>query len=100
MGEIAPGEPTVLGTYDYSNGDSYDGVWRGGRKHGNGTYSFQDGSKYGGEWKNNINHGRGTFTSADGRKFVGEFKENKFWNIEQINKNGNIIKKWINGKKQ
>ena len=55
---------------------------------------------YVGGWQYNKNHGRGTFTSADGRKFVGEFKENKFWNIEQINKNGNIIKKWINGKKQ
>ena len=32
--------------------------------------------------------------------FVGEFKENEFWNIEQINKNGDTIKKWINGKKQ
>ena len=100
VGEVALGKPNGLGTYDYSDGDRYEGEWRGGRRHGNGTYTYQDGSKYVGEWKNNINHGRGTFTSADGRKFVGEFKENKFWNIEQINKNGNIIKKWINGKKQ
>ena len=100
VGEIALGKPNGLGTYDFSNGDRYEGEWRGGRRHGNGTYTYQDGSKYVGEWKNNINHGRGTFTSADGRKFVGEFKENKFWNIEQINKNGDTIKKWINGKKQ
>ena len=92
--------PDGLGTYDFSNGDRYEGEWRSGRRTGNGTYTYQDGSKYVGEWKNNINHGRGTFTSADGRKFVGEFKEIKFWNIEQINKNGNIIKKWINGKIQ
>jgi hypothetical protein len=100
VGEVALGKPNGLGIYDYSNGDRYEGEWRGGRRNGNGTYTYQDGSKYVGEWKNNINHGRGTFTSADGRKFVGEFKENKFWNIEQINKNGNIINKWINGKKQ
>ena len=100
VGEIALGKPNGFGIYEYSNGDRYEGEWRSGRRTGNGTYTYQDGSKYGGEWKNNINHGRGTFTSADGRKFVGELKENKFWNIEQINKNGNIINKWINGKKQ
>ena len=77
-----------------------EGEWRSGRRTGQGTYTWSDGRKYVGEWKNNINHGRATFTSVDGRKFVGEFKENKFWNIEQINKNGNIINKWINGKKQ
>ena len=100
VGEIALGKPNGLGTYDFSNGDRYEGEWRGGRRHGNGTYSYQDGSKYVGGWKYNNNHGRGTFTSADGSKFVGEFKENEFWNIEQINKNGDTIKKWINGKKQ
>ena len=100
VGEIALGLPNGLGTYDFSNGDKYEGEWRSGRRHGNGTYSYQDGSKYVGGWKYNNNHGRGTFTSADGSKFVGEFKENEFWNIEQINKNGDTIKKWINGKKQ
>ena len=100
VGEIALGKPNGFGICEYSNGDRYEGEWRSGRRTGNGTYTYQDGSKYVGEWKNNINHGRGTFTSADGRKFVGELKENKFWNIEQINKNGNIINKWINGKKQ
>ena len=82
VGEIALRLPNGLGTYDYSNGDRYEGEWRGGRKRGNGTYSYQDGKKYEGEWKYNKNHGRGTFTSADGSKFVGEFKENEFWNIE------------------
>ncbi len=100
VGEIALRLPNGLGTYDYSNGDRYEGEWRGGRRYGNGTFSYQDGSKYVGGWKYNKNHGRGTFTSADGSKFVGEFKENEFWNIEQINKNGDTIKKWINGKKQ
>ena len=100
VGEIALGLPNGLGTYDFSNGDRYEGEWRSGRRTGQGTYTWSDGRKYVGEWKNNINHGTATFTSVDGRKFVGEFKENKFWNIEQINKNGNIINKWINGKKQ
>ena len=77
----------------------YEGEIMNEEPNGIGALIYPGGHKYEGKWKDGEQNGRGTFTSVDGRNFVGEFKENKFWNIEQINKNGNIINKWINGKK-
>ena len=123
VGEIALGKPNGSGIYYYSNGDRYEGEWRSGRRTGNGTYSYHDERKYVGEWKNGTTHGKGTLTLSDGRRYVGIFKDgkkdgqgtysfpngkkavgvfrnNRPWNIIEYNKNGNIIGKWINGKKQ
>ncbi|MCS5640349.1 MAG: hypothetical protein NZ709_02465 [Candidatus Marinimicrobia bacterium] len=123
VGEFAFGKPNGSGIYDYPNGDRYEGEWRSGRRTGNGTYSYHDGRKYVGEWKNGTTHGKGTLTLSDGRRYVGIFKDgkkdgqgtysfpngkkavgvfrnNRPWNIIEYNKNGNIIGKFINGKKQ
>ena len=123
VGEFAFGKPNGSGKYSYSNGDKYEGEWRSGRRTGNGTYSYHDGRKYVGEWKNGTTHGKGTLTLSDGRRYVGIFKDgkkdgqgtysfpngkkavgvfrnNRPWNIIEYNKNGNIIGKFINGKKQ
>ena len=123
VGEFAFGKPNGSGIYYYSNGDRYEGEWRSGRRTGNGTYSYHDERKYVGEWKNGTTHGKGTLTLSDGRRYVGIFKDgkkdgqgtysfpngkkavgvfrnNRPWNIIEYNKNGNIIGKWINGKKQ
>ena len=54
--------------------------------------------KFEGQVKNGIPNGQGTLTSSDGKYFVGEFKDSKPWNITGYDKNGNIKRKWVNGK--
>ena len=53
-----------------------------------------------GEWKEGQRNGHGTITTTDGGKFVGEWRENDPWNIIQYDKNGNILRKIVNGVKE
>lgn len=46
------------------------------RKHGVGTFRWTDGDSYTGEWQNNAMHGQGVFHYADGTKFEGRFENN------------------------
>ena len=85
-------------TITYDNGDKYEGEYKDGKRHGQGTYTFPDGKKYVGGWKDSKYHGQGTLTSSDGKYFVGEYKDSKPWNITGYDKNGNIKRKWVNGK--
>ena len=59
--------------------------------------TLQDGSNYDGEWKDNKKYGQGTYTLTDGNRFEGEWKDGKQWNLTILDKNGNIIGKWVNG---
>ena len=43
-----------------------------------GTYEYTDGSTYEGELKNGVRHGLGKTTFPDGRFFYGEFKDSEF----------------------
>jgi len=54
---------------------------------------------YVGEWKEEKKHGQGTDIYPDGRKYVGEYKEGKKWNGTGYNKNGEIVVKFVNGKR-
>ena len=81
-----------------TQGTKYVGEYKDGKRHGQGTYTFPDGKKYVGGWKDSKYHGQGTLTSSDGKYFVGEFKDSKPWNITGYDKNGNIKRKWVNGK--
>lgn len=58
-----------------ANGNTYEGGWYFGKKHGQGTYTYAEGDKYVGEWKNGDRHGQGTYTFANGDKYVGEWKD-------------------------
>jgi hypothetical protein len=53
--------------------------------------------KYVGEWKDGKSDGQGTLTLPDGGKYVGEFKNNSKWNGKYYDKDGNILRKWVNG---
>ena len=68
------------------------------RYHGQGTLTFRDGDKYVGEFKHGEKHGQGTFTWSDGSKYVGEWKGGEMLNGTIYDKDGNIIKKVVNGK--
>lgn len=53
-----------------------EGIYEGqvnekGQRHGLGSYNFLDGERYEGEWRNGHMHGQGTFYESDGAKYVG-----------------------------
>ena len=78
----------------------YKGDVENGKPNGQGTYTWSDGDKYVGEFKNGKKHGPGTWTSTDGDKYSGEWKKNELWNGTMYDKDGNIIKRVVNGVKQ
>ena len=96
-GEIKNGKPEGFGNLTSSDGEKYVGEWKDGKKYGQGTYIYHHGFKYVGEWKDNKKHGQGTYTLTDGNRFEGEWKDGNQWNLTILDKNGNIIGKWVNG---
>jgi hypothetical protein len=48
-----------MGTYEWPNGERYEGEWLNGNKHGKGTWTSKNGDKYMGEWDNSMAHGYG-----------------------------------------
>ena len=48
--------------------------------------------------ENGVPNGQGTFTFTAGKKWVGEFRENTPWNITIYDKDGTILRKYVNGK--
>jgi len=88
-----------LGKYTYSDGSRYIGEFKNGKKDGRGTYTFPSGKKYVGEWKEGKRNGQGTSTSLLRGKYEGVWKDGKEWNGTLQNRKGNIIGKFVNGKK-
>ena len=75
----------------YRWGEFPDYVWKGvGEKD---TYP-----EYKGEVENGVPNGQGTLTTPNGWKYVGEWKGGEMWNGTIYDKDGNIIKKVVNGK--
>ena len=99
-GQLKNGRLSGQGVYTFNDGGIYVGQWKDSRIHGQGTLTWSDGRKYVGKWKDGAWNGHGTFIFPDGRKYVGEFKVDKPWDIIGYDKNGNIIAKWVNGKKE
>jgi len=60
------GKLSGLGLVKYSNGESYIGLYKNGRREGKGIYKYSDGSKYYGEWKNGKQHGVGKMIYSSG----------------------------------
>ncbi|MEZ5013750.1 MAG: C1 family peptidase [Chitinophagales bacterium] len=69
------------GVYKFSNGQRYEGHFKGGTRNGYGIYTWPDGSAYAGEWLNDKRHGEaviyltngsnGTCTYADDVQVTG-----------------------------
>ena len=83
---------------DEKKDGKYFGEIKNGKPNGRGTLSIPNGDKYEGEWKDGKYNGQGTYTLIDGNRFEGEWKDGKPWNLTIADKNGNIIRKWENGK--
>ena len=64
-----------VGTFTYSNGETYVGEFKNDLRNGQGTVTRADGSNiYVGEWLNSGYSGHGTYTWSNGDKYVGEFE--------------------------
>ena len=91
QGEVENGKPNGVGILIYPKGsdlgDRYSDLFTPKR------------IKYVGEYKDGLRNGKGTLTWTDGKKYVGEYKDDREWNGKIYDKNGNIIHKWVNGKK-
>ena len=78
-------------------GDAYEGEFTNGETNGEGTYTWIDGNFYKGSFREGNKHGQGTYTFINGRKWVGEFKKEKIWNAKLYDKDGNVIKEYVEG---
>jgi len=99
-GEIENWKPNGIGNITYLIGIKYVGEWKDGKYNGQGTLTLPNGEKYVGEFKDGKKNGQGTYTWSDGDKEVGEWKKNELWNGTMYDKDGNIIKRVVNGVKQ
>jgi hypothetical protein len=71
-----------FGTLVYEDGETYQGWWKLGVRHGKGTFIFGDkgdfaGQKYEGEWRLDKFEGQGTLFMPNGDKYIGEFQNGK-----------------------
>ncbi|XP_047232309.1 radial spoke head 1 homolog isoform X3 [Girardinichthys multiradiatus] len=66
------GERHGVGKALLPNGDTYQGGYKNGKRHGHqGTYCFKNGARYDGEYSQNKKHGQGTFYYPDRSKYEG-----------------------------
>ena len=88
------------GKFTYPHGEKYEGEWEKGKYHGQGNMTYPDGSMYVGEFKDGEYHGQGTYTWSDGGKYEGKWKNGEIWNGTEYDKYGNIIYRWVEGKRK
>ena len=79
-GDVKNGKPNGFGVLNFPWGDKYIVEWKDGKYHGQGTYPF----------------GKGKY---EGNMLVGKFKDGEIWNGRTYDKDGNIIVKFVNGKR-
>ena len=65
------------GTYKFSSGAEYDGLWKDDKFNGQGTYKWSDGTVYEGLWKDNQRNGQGTYTNPNGVESSGIWVDGK-----------------------
>ena len=66
------------GTYTYTNGDTYEGEWVDGMRHGQGSYTFKGtGTKYSGTWVNGRKEGGGEL-------FLGNYTYQGSFTADQV----------------
>ena len=76
IGGVRNGKREGYGLYSQKNGVSYVGTWKGGKKHGHGTYVWPDGQKYVGEWVEDVRTGHGKYNWTDNNFYIGQFYKN------------------------
>jgi hypothetical protein len=76
MGGFRKGFFEGEGTYFFSNGDTFSGIFQEG-KPTNGKYTFADGSVYVGSFQNETFNGIGEIIYAKLNEYKGEFNDGK-----------------------
>lgn len=66
-----------FGRFYFANGNVYSGEWKEDRRHGHGSFSFLSGDLYVGDWEMNKKHGKGRFEYANGNCYEGMYKNDK-----------------------
>ena len=56
--------------------------------------------KYQGQVKDGKPNGNGVLISTNGWKYFGSWKNGEIWNGTEYDKDGNIIFRWVNGKRK
>eukprot|EP00237_Pycnococcus_provasolii_P000252 CAMPEP_0119207026 /NCGR_PEP_ID=MMETSP1316-20130426/40686_1 /TAXON_ID=41880 /ORGANISM="Pycnococcus provasolii, Strain RCC2336" /LENGTH=997 /DNA_ID=CAMNT_0007203429 /DNA_START=127 /DNA_END=3120 /DNA_ORIENTATION=+ len=78
---------TERGVRNLPNGDVYRGSYRAvdGVPHGHGMYTWtRDGNSYEGEWFDGLRHGVGTYRWASGASFKGEWLEGQISGVGKL----------------
>jgi hypothetical protein len=66
-----------FGKWSSSNGDTFVGEYKDGKRHGQGTYTYATGNKFVGEYIDDQPNGQGSFFGFDGSVGLGEWKDGK-----------------------
>lgn len=61
------------GRVQFTDGRSFEGTIRNGRKQEKGAYLWADGQRYEGDWLDDQQHGRGKLTFSNGDIYEGDF---------------------------
>ena len=78
LGELSSdNEREGYGKISYFGGDSYEGYWLKGKRHGKGLYSYKYGGYYLGNFINDLPSGAGFKVFNSGNVYTGEFFEGK-----------------------
>ena len=56
--------------------------------------------EYKGDVENGVPNGLGVLISTNGWKYFGSWKNGEIWNGTEYDKDGNIIYRWVNGKRK
>ena len=65
------------GKVEFSDGRSYQGALKNGRKLGAGTHVWADGLRYEGNWVDDVQTGRGKLVFVNGDSYEGDFVANE-----------------------
>ena len=80
-----------------TDGSSYAGTYKAGKKHGHGTSKWTNGNTYVGFYEDNEMHGVGIYTWADGSKYAGEWKDGVRWSGAGYLPSGEVKGTYLDG---
>ncbi len=89
----------MIGVEIWTNGEKYEGEWKGNKWHGYGKLTDSDGSFYIGAVKDGYRHGSGMKMYADGSVYKGDWANHKYEGHGTLtDKDGNVQRgEWRDG---